>query len=188
MSLLLTRAILWAAVMSILTAAAAMDVHRRIIPNELVAVTAVGGLALGLLSRPGSIWLSLLIAMAVVVALAPFGRHNTIGGGDIKLIAAATLLVPPDRTAALLLYLSLSAGAPFSSGSRCSIEMKLSGCAMNCPALLNDRSQSRPLQHVPHKKRRKALCDPESIVKRESGYTVAFCALVAAQVRRRSAQ
>jgi prepilin peptidase CpaA len=110
MSLLLTRAILWAAVMLVLAAAAGIDLKRRIIPNESVVLIAAGGVALSLLSRPGSTLLSLLICAVVLLALLVFSHLNVLGAGDAKLIAATTLLVPPDRTGLLLLAIALAGG------------------------------------------------------------------------------
>ena len=110
MSLLLVRVTLWVAVLLVLVATAGIDLRRRIIPNELVALVAVGGVALNGLLRPGSILLSLLFCLVVLLALLVFAHFNVLGAGDAKLIAAATLLVPPERIGLLLLAIALAGG------------------------------------------------------------------------------
>ncbi len=101
---------LWVAVLLVLVATAGIDLRRRIIPNELVALVAVGGVALNGLLRPGSILLSLLFCLVVLLALLVFAHFNVLGAGDAKLIAAATLLVPPERIGLLLLAIALAGG------------------------------------------------------------------------------
>ena len=113
MSLLLARATLWVAVVLVLTAAAGVDLRRRIVPNELVMLVAAGGLALSLLSPTGSI-LSMLMSVAfclvVLLALLVCAHFNVLGAGDAKLIAAVTLLVPPERIALLMMAIALAGG------------------------------------------------------------------------------
>lgn len=110
MSLVLARAVLWAAVLAVLAVAAGIDLRRRIIPNETVALIAAGGVALSLLSRPGSTLFSLSIGVIVLLALLVVAHFNVLGAGDAKLIAATTLLVPPDRVALLLMAIALAGG------------------------------------------------------------------------------
>lgn len=110
MSLVLTRAILWAAVMLVLAAAAGVDLRRRIIPNETVVLIGAGGVALSVLSRPGSTLLSLLLCLVVLLTLLVFAHLNVLGAGDAKLIAAVTLLVPPERIVLLLVAIALAGG------------------------------------------------------------------------------
>ena len=110
MSILLIRATLWAAVLVVLVVAAGIDLKRRIIPNESVALVAAGGVALSVLSRPGSTWLSLLFSLAVLLALLVAAHFDVLGGGDAKLIAAATLLVPPEGIVLLLGVIALAGG------------------------------------------------------------------------------
>jgi prepilin peptidase CpaA len=93
-----------------LLAAAIEDVKTRIIPNHLVVFVAGAGLALRTASGLTSAFLSLGCAGAVFVILAFLMHRNLIGGGDTKLIAASTLLVPPDRIVLLLLNIALVGG------------------------------------------------------------------------------
>ena len=93
-----------------LVAAAARDVKNRIIPNGLVVFVAGVGLVLRLISGLTSTGLSLIAAGLIFVALVFLTHRNFIGGGDAKMIAAATLLVPPDRIVPLLLNIALAGG------------------------------------------------------------------------------
>ncbi|WP_315764075.1 MULTISPECIES: A24 family peptidase [unclassified Bradyrhizobium] len=89
---------------------AAIDLKDRVIPNELVVAIAVIGVIQGLALRPGAFWLSLLVAIIVFFGLWIFAHFKIIGGGDLKLISAATLLVPPDRVGQLLIDIVLAGG------------------------------------------------------------------------------
>jgi prepilin peptidase CpaA len=110
MSFLLVRAILWTAALSVLALGAATDLRDRIIPNEAVILIAVLGLALCFVSRPGSMELNLLTSVILLCSLWPLVQYDILGGGDAKLIAAVTLLVPPDRIGVLLIEIALAGG------------------------------------------------------------------------------
>ena len=68
------------------------------------------GVTLGLIARPGIIWLSLLAAASAFAALGVLSHYRIIGGGDLKLISAVTLLVPPERIGRLLVDIALAGG------------------------------------------------------------------------------
>lgn len=110
MTLLLIRAILWSASLGLLVACAGTDLRKRIIPNELVILIAAIGLALSLTSHPERVWIDLLAASALLCGLWFLVGYDLLGGGDAKLIAAVTLLVPPDRIGLLLLAIALAGG------------------------------------------------------------------------------
>ena len=93
-----------------LVEAAAGDTKNGIIPNYLVVFVAGAGLALRIASGLTSVLLSLVCAGLAFVVLVFLTHRNMIGGGDAKLIAAATLLVPPDRIVLLLLNIALAGG------------------------------------------------------------------------------
>jgi len=93
-----------------LIAIAAKDIKKRVIPNGLVVFVAGIGVALRSDSELTSFGLSLLGAGLVFVTFALLAHRNFIGGGDAKLMAAATLLVPPDRILSLLLSIALAGG------------------------------------------------------------------------------
>jgi prepilin peptidase CpaA len=111
MSLLpLAGVILWMAVLAVLAAAAVIDARRRIIPNESVVLIVAGGVALSALSRPDSILPSLLLGLIVLLTLLVVAHFNVLGAGDAKLIAASTLLVPPEHIVLLIMAIALAGG------------------------------------------------------------------------------
>lgn len=111
MSLLfLVHAICQPASLIVLGISAAIDLKDRVIPNELVVAIAVIGFAQGLALRPGLVWFSLLVAIIVFFGLWIVAHVKIIGGGDLKLISAVTLLVPPDRVGQLLIDIVLAGG------------------------------------------------------------------------------
>ena len=96
--------------LAVLTASAGTDLKERRIPNELAAAVAAVGLVQGLALRPGQVWLSLLVAFVVFCGLGVLSHYRIIGGGDLKLISAVTLLVPPERVGQLLIEIALAGG------------------------------------------------------------------------------
>jgi prepilin peptidase CpaA len=100
----------WLASLVLLSVAAGTDLKDRRIPNEIVAAVAVTGLTQGLIAQPGQVWLSLLVAFFVFCGLGVFSHYRIIGGGDLKLISAVTLLVPPERVGQLLIEIALAGG------------------------------------------------------------------------------
>jgi prepilin peptidase CpaA len=100
----------WLTSLILLSVAAGTDLKDRRIPNEIVAAVAAVGLTQGLIARPGQVWLSLLLAFVVFCGLAILSYHRIIGGGDLKLISAVTLLVPPERVGQLLVEIALAGG------------------------------------------------------------------------------
>jgi prepilin peptidase CpaA len=100
----------WLTSLSLLSVAAGTDLKDRRIPNEIVAAVAAIGLTQGLIARPGQVWLSLLVAFVVFCGLGVLSYYRIIGGGDLKLISAVTLLVPPERVGQLLIEIALAGG------------------------------------------------------------------------------
>jgi prepilin peptidase CpaA len=93
-----------------LVLAAGADVRARIIPNELVVWVMSMGLASRLLTDGWASWVSVLAAAALFLALGLLVSREVIGGGDSKMIAAATLLVEPTGILRLLLAIVMSGG------------------------------------------------------------------------------
>lgn len=110
MSHLLIHGIPWAACLAALIASAITDLKRRIIPNEFAIAVAACGLALSLGLRPQQIWAVLLGAAAVFLILGVCAHYDLIGGGDVKLISAATMLVPPAHILLLIADIALAGG------------------------------------------------------------------------------
>ena len=102
--------VFWPAILVLLLVAAGTDLKDRRIPDEVALAVAAIGLAQGLLVRPGSLWLSLVVASVVFCGLAVLSHHRIIGGGDVKLVSAATLLVPPAQVGQLLVAIALAGG------------------------------------------------------------------------------
>ncbi len=102
------RAVLTAAGIALLLAAAASDIALRRVPNAISLALALAGI--GLRAAAGSL-LGGLIAAAIVFAIAAFcWRRGWLGGGDVKLLAAATLTLPPLLTPSFLLAVALAGG------------------------------------------------------------------------------
>jgi prepilin peptidase CpaA len=104
------HALLWTAAIAALTASAWIDLKDRIIPNRMVGWVVASGLGLSLVLRPDQIWISLLAAFSCIVALGTLAHLRVMGGGDVKLLSAATLLVPPGRIVELIVYTAIAGG------------------------------------------------------------------------------
>jgi prepilin peptidase CpaA len=101
--------VLLAAAVLVLLLAGACDVAARKVPNALPVALALIGIALQ--TRSGALGTALETALAVfVLGYFCWGR-GWFGGGDVKLLAAAALLVAPDRVPALVLCIALAGGA-----------------------------------------------------------------------------
>lgn len=99
------------AAMLALIAAAVSDVRRRIIPNELVLTTAIAGLTLHALQfQFGSLAASMGVAIGLLLLLGELARRGIVGGGDAKLIAAASLVLPASSVPEQLLHIALAGG------------------------------------------------------------------------------
>lgn len=93
-----------------LLSAAGEDVMRRLIRDNKSLMVLAGGIALRLLLEPAGIWLSIIVGAAAYLGLAAMNAFALIGGGDAKLTAAATFLVPANEVPALFLDISLAGG------------------------------------------------------------------------------
>ncbi|WP_448585210.1 prepilin peptidase [Thermaurantiacus sp.] len=97
-----------AAAVAALVLAAASDLENRLIPDRCSLVVAASGLlALAGLDGPRALGHSLLAAFLFGLGLWAF-RHRFLGGGDVKLMAAAGLWAGPGG---LPLLLSVQAAA-----------------------------------------------------------------------------
>ena len=93
---------------SLLIAAALQDVAARTVSNRLVVVLAIAGALLRGLD--GSLYTGLLAAASIFALALVCWRCGWMGGGDVKLLGAATLLVPPGSTPSLITDVCLSGG------------------------------------------------------------------------------
>lgn len=97
----------------LLLAAAVSDLRRFTIPNwislALVALYLGAGAAAG---TPAAVLaLPLLLATAVLLAGAVAFARGWLGGGDVKLLAAASLWVPPAQLPGFLVLVAMLGGA-----------------------------------------------------------------------------
>jgi len=99
-----------AVALACLLLAAVFDVARRIIPNELVLAVTVLGITLRILTNPGALWMSVGIAALTIALLGVLAVRSMFGWGDVKMIAAVTLLVPPTGAFALILAIAIAGG------------------------------------------------------------------------------
>ena len=104
------RIMLWATTLCVLACASVIDLRHRKIPNQASSFVAMSGFALALASRPGSLWISLLLSIAILLVLATGSHFSMIGGGDAKMIPAVSLLVPPESVLPLLLAIAVAGG------------------------------------------------------------------------------
>jgi prepilin peptidase CpaA len=94
-----------------LVLAAACDLRARVLPNGLVLCVAMAGTGLRVLINGVHSLLSLAIALVILATLVGLARRGHIGGGDAKMIAATTLLVPPTQVLPLVTVIALAGGA-----------------------------------------------------------------------------
>ena len=96
-----------------LVAAAVFDWRSRTIPNWLNAAFALGAIpfwwATGLPLWPG-VALHVGVAFAVLAVFAMLFQLGMMGGGDVKMLAAIALWLPPLAMLQLLVIMSLAGG------------------------------------------------------------------------------
>jgi prepilin peptidase CpaA len=92
---------------ALLTAASAVhDVMARTIPNRWCAAIAFAGLGVRLID--GSLISGLFAGAIVFILAAACWRAGWLGGGDVKLLGACALAVPPHLVPALVIDTSLA--------------------------------------------------------------------------------
>jgi prepilin peptidase CpaA len=93
---------------ALLLLAASTDVLTRLIPNSIPAALAVLGLGLRLID--GS-WAFALLASGIVFAIAlACWLRGWMGGGDVKLLGACALLVPPASVLPMVTMIAIAGG------------------------------------------------------------------------------
>ena len=92
----------------LLVYAALHDVAARTIPDSVtLGIALLGGI---LSAYRGGLAVSLAVAMLVFGLLASAWGAGQLGGGDVKLIPSATLLVPPSGVLSLLCAIAIAGG------------------------------------------------------------------------------
>ncbi len=93
---------------ALLLLAALRDIASRIIPNAVAL--AIAGLGVALRIRAHDLPISLAAAAALFLLAAFCWRRGWMGGGDVKLLAAAALLLPPRLVPGYVLAVALAGG------------------------------------------------------------------------------
>jgi prepilin peptidase CpaA len=93
-----------------LVVAAVTDVRSRIIHNPTVLWVMGAGVASRVAVDGWQSWISLIAALAVFLPLGLLAGRGLVGGGDAKMIGAATLLVEPGAILGLLVSIALAGG------------------------------------------------------------------------------
>jgi prepilin peptidase CpaA len=88
--------------------AALHDVAFRTIPNWISVVLFLSGLLIRI--RGGTLVPGLIAGLVIFLGAAFCWRRGWMGGGDVKLLASAAVLVPPALSACLLVDVALSGG------------------------------------------------------------------------------
>lgn len=90
--------------------AAIHDIAFRLIPDWCVVAVAVIGLALRLDEGVGPAAFSLGAALALFVFFTAMFHFGIMGGGDVKLMSAASLLFPLHEVPSLFVWISFAGG------------------------------------------------------------------------------
>ncbi|MDO9709132.1 prepilin peptidase [Paracraurococcus lichenis] len=94
--------------LALLLAAALHDIAARTIPNAASLAIALAGLAARALAEEALPGLAAALAVFLLAWLA--WRCRVMGGGDVKLLAACALLVPPAAVPSLVLATAIAGG------------------------------------------------------------------------------
>jgi len=92
----------------LLTTAGLHDCAVRTVPNLICALLLLCGIALRLFG--GDVTHGLLAGAIVFAICALMWRFGWLGGGDVKLLAAAAVFEPPSLVPEMVLYTSLAGG------------------------------------------------------------------------------
>lgn len=102
--------ILWTISLCALLWGACTDLRLRIIPDRVSLLVAASGLTIAYVLGRDDIYASLIAFVLVFTGLCVLGYYDFVGGGDVKLISAVTLLVPSADVVVLLLEIALAGG------------------------------------------------------------------------------
>ncbi len=94
----------------LLLAAAWRDVASRVIPNGICLALALIGIAARLTVGPSELAISSAVAVGLFLALLVPHSFGMLGGGDVKLLAAMAIGLPPIGVACLFVVTVLAGG------------------------------------------------------------------------------
>jgi prepilin peptidase CpaA len=106
LSLLTSGLMLCSAVLLLL--ASLHDLVARTVPNWVAAALAV--LGIGLRAAAGSLLAGICAGLIVFVLAAICWRRGWMGGGDVKLVAAAAIVVPPSLVVSFIAAVAICGG------------------------------------------------------------------------------
>ena len=93
----------------LLVGVAVQDVVARTVSDHVTVAMSIAGLTMRLLD--GTVVIAGVITIAVFLAAWACWYRSWLGGGDVKLLGATMLLVPPPHQVTVLLLMSLIGGA-----------------------------------------------------------------------------
>ena len=100
----------WTALSSMLLLAVWQDLAHRRIPNTLLLCTAPAALVLAAMPQGVGMVSAVAAALVALAAFMPLYLLRQMGGGDLKLMATAGLLVGMPRITALCLSVAMAGG------------------------------------------------------------------------------
>jgi prepilin peptidase CpaA len=101
---------LWLIALAAMSAAAMQDLRFRLIPNIFVLVVLCAAIGLRIIAGLQAIGLSMVATAIVCGAAYILADRGYVGWGDGKMIAAASLLVPPQTVTELILSIAVAGG------------------------------------------------------------------------------
>ena len=97
--------------LALLACAAWRDLATRLIPDAICIALAALGLAVRAASGAWAALASIGVAVLLFALFALVHARGLLGGGDVKLITAAAVQLPPDQIPRLLAAISIAGGA-----------------------------------------------------------------------------
>ena len=104
----IASAALLLAAAAVLVVSAAHDAAFRTVPNSFSVVLALCGIALR--AGSGDLLAATLAALIVFAAAVFCWRRGWMGGGDVKLLAAAAFIAPPGQVPMMLAWITIAGG------------------------------------------------------------------------------
>lgn len=92
--------------MGLVLIAAVHDIVARTVPNWVSVLLALVGLGARIVD--GKLMIGLLAALSVFMVAAFLWRRGWLGGGDVKLLGAAALVLPPTSVIPFIVAMSIS--------------------------------------------------------------------------------
>jgi prepilin peptidase CpaA len=105
-----SSAVLWIIAFAALFTALYHDLRDRLIPNRLVLVVLCAAIGLRLVNNISTLGWSFLGVIIVAGLFYAIATRGWIGWGDAKMMAAATLLVPPQFVIPLVFEIAIAGG------------------------------------------------------------------------------